>query len=264
MRALAAVVMVLLVSSCTSSGSDRIVVAAGTSIVDAGLVDRLVDDYLETGTDVEIAVVGASTAEVLELGGRGSADLLITHQPELEEAFLAEHPGAIAEVTFASEFLLVGPPSQQVVVSGTEIVAAFGDIAEAENTFVSRSDGSGTFAKEQELWALAGIEPEAADWYVETGQGMGFTLQITDQRGGYTLAEEGAFLASTTTLSLEPVPMNAAPGLLDNPYRSIVVEPQANQSAAALQRWLGSPDGRSALERANRELFGRVVYRSLQ
>lgn len=256
-------VVVLLVSACTSSGSDRVVVAAGTTIVDAGLVDRLVDAYLESGVDVEIAVVGASTAEVLELGAGGSADLLITHQPKLEEAFLAEHPSAADEPVFTSEFLLVGPPSQQVVAADGDVVAAFADIAEAETTFVSRSDGSGTFAKEQELWTLTGIDPVAADWYVETGQGMGFTLQITDQRGGFTLAEEGAFLASTTTLSVEPVPTNAVPGLLDNPYRSIVVEPAADEPAVAFQEWLVSADGRSALERANTELFGRVVYRSL-
>ena len=260
MRLLAAASVALLVASCGASDSERIVVAAGTTIVDGGLVDRLVDDYLATGADVEISVVGAPTAEALELGARGSADLLITHQPQLEEAFLREHPDADVEPVFASEFLLVGPPAQQLVEAGTDIVEAVAAIAGAEATFVSRSDGSGTFAKERELWGLAGLEP-TEDWYIETGQGMGFTLQIADQRGGFTIAEEGAFLASTPALSLEVVPTGAVPGLLDNPYRSIVVEPGVNRASTALQQWLVSPAGRSALERANADLFGRVVYR---
>ena len=213
--------------------------------------------------DADVSVVGASTAEILELGANGSADLLITHQPELEEAFLAEHPGAAEVAVFASTFLLVGPTSQQAVATESDIVRSLAAIAEAGETFVSRADGSGTFAKERQLWVLAGLEPIDAEWYVETGQGMGFTLQVTDQRGGFTLAEAGAFLASADVLSLQAVPTTAAPGLLDNPYRSIVVEPEANPAAAALQRWLVAPEGRSALERANRDLFGREVYRSL-
>lgn len=263
MRLLAALMLVLLVSSsCTSESRDRIVVAAGTSIVDAGLVDRLVDDYLEDGPDVDISVVGASTAQVLELGARGSADLLITHQFELEEAFLAEYATATAEPVFASRFLLAGPPSQQVISSGSGIVEAFARLADAEAGFVSRADGSGTFAKERELWSLAAVNPRGADWYAETGQGMGFTLQVADQRGAFTLAEEGAFLTSMGTLSLESVATSAEPDLLDNPYRSIVVDPQANPAAAALQDWLVSEDGRAALDRANSELYARVVYRS--
>lgn len=263
MRLFGAVIVVMLVSSCAASGPDRIVVAAGTTIVDAGLVDRLVDDYLDGGPDVDISVVGASTAEVLELGARGSADLLITHQADLEEAFLAEYPRAVADPVFTSTFLLVGPPAQQVVTVGNDVFDALGDIARAEATFVSRADGSGTFAKEQELWSLAAVEPAGSDWYVETGQGMGFTLQVADQRGGFTLTEEGAFLTSRATLSLESIPMDVPPGLLDNPYRSIVVDPQATPAATALSRWLVSPEGRAALERANAELYGTMVYRSL-
>jgi tungstate transport system substrate-binding protein len=255
--------LVMLVSSCAASSPDRIVVAAGTTIVDAGLVDRLVDDYLDGGPDVDISVVGGSTAEVLELGARGSADLLITHQVELEEAFLAEHPRAVRAPVFASTFLLVGPPAQQVVTVDSDVVDALGDIARAEATFITRADGSGTSAKEQQLWSLAVVEPAGSDWYVETGQGMGFTLQVADQRSGITLTEEGAFLTSNATLSLESIPVSAPPGLLDNPYRSIVVDPQATPGAAAFAGWLVSPEGRAALERANAELYGTVVYRSL-
>ena len=261
MRLRLLLIAALLIGACSSTQPDRIVLAAGTTIVDSGLVDRLVSDYLATTPAAEISVVGGSTAEILQLGANGAADVLITHQPKLEAAFLAEHPEAVTEPLFASGFLLVGPASQDILADGTDIIAAFAQLAAAEASFVSRADGSGTFAKEQQLWSLAAVEPEGAAWRIETGQGMGFTLQVADQRKGFTLTEEGAYLTATATLSLQPVATTSEPGLLDNPYRSIVVE--ANPGAVAFQQWLVSGEGRESLDQANRALYGRVVYRVL-
>jgi len=77
-----------------------------------------------------------------------------------------------------------------------------------------------------------------------------------------TLAEYGAFLAATGSISL--VDLRLAPDDLANPYSALVASSGANPSGAtAFLEWLGSPDGKRAIEDVNRELFGEVVYQPI-
>lgn len=244
--------------ACSGSDAERVVVAAGTTTVDSGLIEQLIETYRETNADVDFLVVGVGTAEALSLGGSGGADLLITHQAELEEVFLGDHPDAVAVPVFSSRFLLVGP-ADQAPAEGS-VVEAFAAIAAAETPFVGRRDGSGTDAKEREIWSRTDVDPQAEAWYVETGQGMGFTLQVADQRSAFTLAEEGAFKASAEVLSVVPVSVTDPDRLLENPYRGIVVDPAASDAAVGFLEWLMLPAGREALHAANLALFGEVVY----
>lgn len=259
--ALLGVVAALLLASCGGGGTERVVVAAGTTVVDSGLLDRLVAAYETAHPDVELSVVPAGSTEVLALGARGAADLLLSHLPAAEEEFLAAHPDAVAADVFTSGFLLVGPPGQDVVPPGTPVVDAFARIAAAGAPFVTRNDGSGTNVRERTLWRLAGIDPSGETWYVDTGQGMGFTLQVADQRGAFTLSEAGAFTAAAATLSLAEIAVTDPGGVLVNPYRGIVVDPAAHPGARRFLTWLTSPAGREAIRAADEELFGRPVYR---
>ena len=63
----------------------------------------------------------------------------------------------------------------------TSVPDAFAKSPGPRRTFVSRGDESGTHTKELGLWKTAGIEP-AGDWYIESGQGMGATLQIAAEK----------------------------------------------------------------------------------
>lgn len=257
---LAGLLAAIVGTACSGSDPERVVVAAGTTVVDSGLVERLIEAYRATGADESFSVVGVSTAEALSLGASGGADLLITHQEALEDEFLAEHPEAIVTPAFTSRFLLAGPADEPPALVGAGIVDAFTAIAADGLPFVTRRDGSGTYAKEQELWALAGIDPVDEQWYTETGQGMGFTLQVADQRSAYVLTEDGAYRAAAETLSLVPVDAGAPSGLLDNPYRAIVVDADASPAAHRFIDWLSSDGGRDALLAANGALFGELVY----
>jgi tungstate transport system substrate-binding protein len=253
------IALALIAFGCGSADSPRIVVAAGTTVVDSGLMERLVDAYRETGIDVDLSVVGAGTGEALALAAAGSADLVVAHQRDLEEAFLAEHPKALVEPIFSSTFLLVGPPDGSRS-NGRTITELFAEIAADAVPFVTRRDESGSYAKEREIWALTGVDPVGEDWYIETGQGMGFTLQVADQRSAYALAEEGAYRTIAGEFSLVPIDVEAPPGLLENPYRAIVVDPDSGSAALEFVAWLRSDAGRRALIEANQEFYGEIVY----
>ncbi len=258
MRRVGAILGIVAIAAGCGATSERVVVAAGTTVVDSGYIEALIDEYPGDG---DFSVVAASSREGFALGEGGAAGVLFTHLAEVEDAYLEDHPEWLQAPVFTSRFLVVGPPAQAVVVSGSDVVDAFASIAGASAPFVSRSDGSGTAARERSIWDLVGIDPAGAAWYIETGQGMGFTLQVTDQRDAFTLVEGGSFFAEASVLGLEEVPVTSTPpSLLDNPYRMTVVDPSDGSAAVDLFEWMTSGDGRAAMIRVNEALYGRVVY----
>jgi tungstate transport system substrate-binding protein len=60
---------------------------------------------------------------------------------------------------------------------------------------MSRGDDSGTNKKEKLLWKNAGIAlPDRESWYVQTGQGMLATINMAQERKGYTMTDRGTFI----------------------------------------------------------------------
>ena len=243
-------------AACGGGDTERVIVAAGTTLVDSGFVDDLASAFEQTHPGTEISVIGEATAQVLELGRSGGAQVLLVHAPLLEEQFVDSGEAKSRQTVVESRFLLVGPPDRVGVLRGLDFVEAFGVIARSEGPFVSRADGSGTDIAEGDLWRAAAYDPGDDDWYVETGQGMGLTLQVADQRGAFTLTEEGAYVAASGTLGLEVADLS---DVLVNPYSVIVVE-DASRSAVEFGAWLTSPEGAATIERVNDQLFGRNVY----
>ncbi len=252
-----AVALVASALLATCGGADRVLVGAGTTLVDSGLMAELADRYAaDTGT--RISVVAGSSAEVLELLARNEVVAAITHVRDLEAAYLEAHPGATGTAVFASEFVLAGPADRVAVLEGMDAPNALAAIAERGWTFVSRADGSGTFAREVELWDLAGVDPAGAGWYVETGQGMGETLQVADQRVGFVLSELGTLLGAEG-IELVPVVLAGDPALLMNPYTLMIDDP-SSAPAAALAEWLTSTAGREAISGFGEARYGRSLY----
>jgi tungstate transport system substrate-binding protein len=94
-----------------------------------------------------------------------------------------------------NDLVVVGPEADPARIRGEKsAVAALRRIADARARFVSRGDGSGTNLLELKLWRLAGLTP-ARSWYIESGQGMGATLGLADDRRAYTLADRATYLA---------------------------------------------------------------------
>ncbi len=235
------------------SGSDRVLVGAGTTTVDSGIMGNIESRF--TG---DFSVVGGSTAELLESAAQGALDVVIVHDERQERAFVAEHPDAVASAVFASRFLLVGPEALVTQIDAQSPAAAFAEIANRGWAFVTRADGSGTHAREMAIWAQSGVEP-AGNWYIATGQGMGFTLQVADQRSAFTLVEEGAFRAAQSTLTLAAIDLPDDSDLV-NPYTAILVA----DAGRPFFEWLIGAEGRAAILAANDEVFATVIYQPSQ
>ena len=122
-----------------------------------------------------------------------------------------------------NDFLIVGPEADPAKIKGERsVVAAMKKIAATGARFVSRGDKSGTNILEQALWKQADVTP-AAPWYIESGQGMGATLGIANDRQAYTLTDRATLLAFSKRVDLKT--MVEGDKLLLNIYSVMEVNP---------------------------------------
>jgi len=157
----------------------------------------------------------------------GDADVLLAHSPAAEEQLVEDGFGVQRARVMYNDFVLVGPPGDPAGVGGlASVTDAFVRIAETQSIFVSRGDDSGTHAMELTLWQAAGLDvPTRQSWYTEAGQGMGQVLTISQEVGGYTLADRGTWLSVANAATL-PILVQGDERLF-NVYHVIVVNPDA-------------------------------------
>ncbi len=239
-----------------------LVLATTTSVRDAGLLETLLPTFERSaGRGVKVIAVGSGQA--MELARRGEADILILHDPTGEEAFVAAGFGIERAPLMHNEFVMVGPPADPVGVAGQASAArALGAIARAGARFVSRGDRSGTHVKELALWRQVGVKPEGK-WYLESGQGMGATLQIANELQAYTLTDIGTFLSHRYPLELAIVLEGGS--ALFNPYHVMLVNPERFawvdiEGARKLKNFLLSPETQAAIGEFRRAEFGRALF----
>ena len=209
-------------------------VAASTTTHDSGLLDALTPGFSRSfGASVRTVVRG--TGGALRTARNGDCDAVLVHARPLEDAFLRDGAGINRRAVMVNDFLVVGPPDDPAGAAGDDPVTALEAVADAEATFLSRGDRSGTHLRERRLWDEAGIDP-AGDWYGETGQGMGNTLTLAAETGAYTLVDRGTFLNVIDDGLAAHVDRGIdAPGpLLRNEYAVIPVNPARHDVAYPL------------------------------
>ena len=247
-------------SSTGTSGaaSGQMVMATTTSTRDTGLLDTLVPAF-EKATDCSVKTVAVGSGEALDLGARGQADGLLVHSPAAEQAFMTHGHGLSRKAVMYNDFVLVGPAADPAKIARAGgIEPALRAIAKTKSPFASRADDSGTNAKELALWENASITPSGS-WYIKTGQGMGPTLVIADQKGAYTLSDRGTFLA---TKNLDSKVLVQGDPALRNPYHVIVVKHQGTNvgCAMAFSDWITSAPTQKLIGDFGKRQYGRPLF----
>lgn len=213
----------LFLAACQAKPENpALILATTTSTQDSGLLDVLIPLFQEkTGYIVQTVAVGSG--EAMKMGQEGNADVLLVHAPASEVTFMDEAYGADRFLVMHNDFIIVGPATDPAKILGKSVVEALAGISENSATFISRGDDSGTHKAELKLWKAAGIDPAGQSWYQETGQGMGNSLTIASELGGYILTDRATFLANKVNLSLEI--MVEGENALLNVYHVITVNP---------------------------------------
>lgn len=247
-------------SGQSDAGTDKgqMILATTTSTQDSGLLDELVPAFEdESGCSVKTIALGSG--EALELGEKGNADVLLVHSPEAEQEYMDGGHGVSREPVMHNDFIVVGPKDDPAGIKGVGSAAeAFTRIAKAEAPFASRADESGTNTKELSIWEAASIDPNGS-WYIETGQGMGETLTIANQKQAYTLSDRGTYLA-TENLDLDLL-VEGGKDLL-NPYHVIVVKAEGTNRACAQEfsDWIISPKTQDEIRRFGLSKYGERLF----
>ena len=200
-----------------------VILATTTSTQDSGLLDILLPIF-EKKTGYFVKTIAVGSGQAMAMGQKGEADVLLVHSPEAEKKFIAEGYGVNRRLIMHNDYIIVGPSEDLAKIKGTRSSSeSFKKIASSKALFLSRGDNSGTHSKEKAIWKTTGINPEGEKWYQQTGLGMGQTLNVANEKKGYTLADRGTYLTLKKNLNLNILVEGDA--ILLNIYHVIEVNP---------------------------------------
>lgn len=245
-----------LLFATAAHAQDFITVASTTSTEQSGLFRHLLPEA-QKALGFEVHVVAVGTGQALDMGRKGDADVVFVHDKAAEEKFLAEGFGVKRYAVMYNDFIIVGPRSDPAQAKGKDIDAALRKIAAQQAPFASRADKSGTHAAELRYWKAAGVELPAdpaarskAAWYLETGSGMGPTLNTASGKNAYALTDRGTWLSFKNRGDL--VILVEGDVKLFNQYGVMLVNPAKHphvkkEMGQKFIDWVISPAGQSAI-----------------
>lgn len=242
-------VILLLTALTPARAEEFITVASTTSTQNSGLFDRILPIF-QKESGIEVRVVAQGTGQALETGRRGDADVLLVHARAAEDLFIEEGYGINRRDVMFNDFVIIGPKGDPAGTNhATSAADAMARIASSQTAFASRGDESGTHMAERRLWDAANITPKG-DWYLETGSGMGATLNVATQKEAYALTDRGTWISFQNRSDLE-IQFEGDPSLF-NPYGVILVNPKLHPYVKAEEGnrfidWLTSELGQAAI-----------------
>lgn len=249
----------------TAPANRELILATTTSTQDSGLLDVLIPLF-EQQTGYHVKTVSVGTGAALALGAHGEADVVLVHAPPAEEQWMADGNGTERLLVMHNDFVVVGPPADPAAIRGLRLaVGALKAIAARKAPWVSRDDNSGTDQLEKQLWKEAEIAPQGMPWYITSGQGMGATLTLADQKDAYTLSDRATLLARKATLQLQ-IMVERDPKLL-NIYHVMPVNPAKFpnvtlnvEGAKAFARFLVSPETQRVIAAFGVQQYGQPLF----
>lgn len=241
-----------------------LMMATTTSTEDTGLLDYLQPLFKEaTGIDLQWTAVG--TGEALKLGEDGQVDIVLVHAKASEEEFIANGFGVERFPVMYNDFVIVGPA--EPIAKTDDVAAVFGAIQEQQLTFVSRGDDSGTDKKEKKIWAGLELDPTANPNYLESGQGMGATLTMANEKNAYCLTDRGTWLKQSIDSENNYVIDIVCEGgkELLNQYGVIAVNPEKypelnNEAANKFIEWITSEEIQKLIGEFGVDKYGQALF----
>jgi tungstate transport system substrate-binding protein len=240
-----------------------IILATTTSTYDSGLLNLLVPRF-EQERGIEVKVIAVGTGAALRMAARGDADVVLVHAPAAERVAVEAGDLVDGHRVMYNDYVIVGPATDPVGARAAGTAAGAMRAIAARGVFVSRGDASGTHEQELALWTAAGVDPRSLQRREETGQGMGATLNVADQRRAYTLTDRGTYLALRRRLDL--VVLVEGDERLRNVYHVYAVNPARHRGvvrhaeARAFIDFLVSESVQRAIGAFGRDVHGEPLF----
>lgn len=232
--------------------AETIIVQSTTSTKNSGLYDYLLPIF-KAQTDIQVNVVAVGTGQAIKNAMRCDGDVLLVHAKAAEETFVKEGYGDYRYDLMYNDFVIIGPKSDPArIASAATATEALQKIKQTGAKFASRGDDSGTHKKERALWKAANIDAvaDSGTWYLETGSGMGATLNTGVGLSAYVLTDRATWISFANKQDSEL--LFEGDDALFNQYGVIPVSankcPNTNRAAAeTFTQWLVSETGQSAI-----------------
>ena len=251
-------------STPAESEGGVLMMATTTSTEDTGLLDYLQPLFKEdTGIDLQWTAVG--TGEALKLGEDGQVDIVLVHAKASEEEFIANGFGVERFPVMYNDFVIVGPA--EPIAKTDDVSAVFTQINTDQLPFVSRGDDSGTDKKEKKIWKELELDPTTNPNYIESGQGMGATLSMANEKNAYCLTDRGTWLKQSMDSENEYVLDIVCEGgkQLLNQYGVIAVNPEKypdvnNEAANKFIEWITSEKVQKLIGEYGVDTYGQALF----
>ena len=226
--------------------SETLVIQSTTSTRDSGLYKYLLPKYPNFNS-IKIKVIAVGTGQAIKNAENCDGNILIVHDEKRELEFMAKGYGTKRHVLMYNDYILIGPKDDTYVSKSTNIVEAFARIHDKQYKFISRSDSSGTHSAELDIWRQLSLNPKrySGIWYLESGQGMGPSLNIAVALNGYIFSDRSSWIRFKNKRNHKIIYSNK--NELKNKYGMILVNNQRcntlnYKDSLMLYNWLSSED----------------------
>ena len=178
------------------SREDYLIIQSTTSTRDSGFYNFILPKYRMID-DIKIKVIASGTGHAVVNAKKCDADIILVHDKQSEELFVKNGFGLYRKDLMYNDFILVGPKSFNINFKNENIYQVLQKIYDNKLTFVSRGDNSGTYKKEISLWKSLSLKINTRKdrWYLETGSGMGPSLNIAVNKNAITLTDRATWIS---------------------------------------------------------------------
>lgn len=252
-------------SSIHAPPSTELRVLAASSVAQVGVIDALARDFENRHPGIKVRSDAAGAIEVLDRARRGQADLVITHHKRSEEVFMAEGLGARRALLMHNQFAIVGPSNDPLGLSDlSDMRGALQRLAEQQEPFLVPGNRSGTASVLNDLWVVAGVEP---NWpgYEVTHSSSATTLLTADAMGAHAFVDMGTYLVNRAQLGNGLKPLFRDSIALRNDYSAMVVNAARvtgvrQDLAETFFSYLISDDAQALIANFGVDRFGMQIY----
>lgn len=251
-------------SQSSAAQKGTLLMATTTSTQDTGLLDYIAPIFKkDTGWKLQWTAVG--TGEALKMGQNGDVDVVLVHAKSSEEEFVKSGYGVKRFPVMYNDFVVVGPAKP--LAETKDITALFTEINKQNLPFISRGDDSGTDKAEKKIWTNLKIDPKTNKNYIKSGQGMGDTITMANEKKAYCFTDRGTWLKmeKDSTVSMDLNIICQGDPMLKNQYGVIAINPAKypkvnNKAANEFIKWICSANVQKLIGEYGKDKYGKALF----
>src|SRR5262249_11974424 len=96
---------------------NELIVLTTTTTQDSGIL-RVLTDAFAKKSGLTVKAIVAGSGDILKQGARGEGDVLLTHSPAAEKAWMADGNGTSRRLVMYNDFVIIGPDADPAKIRG--------------------------------------------------------------------------------------------------------------------------------------------------